>query len=67
MLCRWVMQMMRKRIGQPHEEQNAPGCAIEEDRRQEKEKHRAELVRKTVESVGLKRQRHERGQQVEWE
>ena len=54
-----------ERIGQPHEQQHAAGRAIKEDRRQEEEKHRAELVRKAVESVRLERERHERRQQVE--
>ena len=55
----------QERIGQADEDQHASGRAVEEDRRQEEEEDRAELVRKAVESVGLERQGHERGQQVE--
>ncbi len=57
----------QKRIGQTDHYQHAPGRAIEKNRGQEEQKHRAELVRKTVESVGLERQRHKRGEQVEAE
>ena len=50
----------QERIRQADQHQHAPGRTVEKNRGQEEEKHRAELVRKTVESVGLERQGHER-------